>query len=257
MNTRLYFLLIISFSFVFCLTSTVKAENVDFLAGNYANKSSSEKLAQEYWKWLVTQPSPQKVAVASEQNPNSCVLSFDSGNKTIFLYNSYAVDTKFKCTVDTTKSILVPLLVGEWDATVEEDSSKQISAEDQWQSAKDGDEDFKAWRVILDDKVLFQKMGNEEVNSQLKDKILIRNSSQFTIHYPLESNRYDMGIEDLKSDNNTWPAVVDGYYLHLKPLPAGHHNLTYMVVHEPVGVVEAGNVPKAITWTTTYEFTAK
>jgi hypothetical protein len=246
-----------SFLIIFCLVESVKAESLDFLAGNDTSGKSAEKLAKEYWTWLVTQPSPQKVAINSEQDPNSCVLSFDSNNKTIFLYNSYAVDTKFKCTIDSTKSILVPLLVGEWDPTVEEDSSKQISIEDQWKSAKDGDEDFKEWQVILDDKVLFKKVGNDEVNSQLKNKILIRNSSQFSIHYPVEVNRYDMEIDALKSENNTWPAVVDGYYLHLKPLQAGHHNLSYMVVHEPIGVIGAGNIPKPITWTTTYQFTVK
>jgi hypothetical protein len=240
-----------------CLTS-VRAEPLDSFLANQTGGKPLEQLAKEYWTWLVKQPPSENVSKLTGQNPNTCLTGFDSTNKTIFLYNSYGKPTNFKCTIDSTKSILVPLLVGEADETVGEDKAKLRTLQGQWESARIADEYLRAWDVMLDGKVLFKKWQNEEeVNSQLKDKILIRNSTQFLIHYPVDNNRYSMGIKDLKSENNTFPAVVDGYYLHLKPLPVGEHNLTYTVVHFPLEAILAGGTPAPIPWTTTYKFTVR
>jgi hypothetical protein len=252
-----YVLYILPLLLLFMSLTSVGAEPLDFFVANQTGGKSLERLAQEYWTWLVTQPSPTIVSKDISQNPDKCLISSDSNNKTIFLYNSYGIDTNFKCTIDSTRSILVPLLVGEWDKTVEEDASKVLTLADSWKSAQNADEDFKNWAVTLDGKTLFKKMGNEQVNSQLKDKILVRNSTEFLIHYPLTKNRYEMGLEDLKSENNTFPAVVDGYYLHLKPIQPGEHKLTYTVLHEPIGGEGVGQVPQRQTWTTTYQFLVK
>jgi len=78
-----------------------------------------------------------------------------------------------------------------------------------------------AWEVSLD---LFKKAGNEEVNIDLKDKILVRNSSIFNMTIP-KVNRYEV-------DAGIYPAVVDGYYLILKPLTPGEHALSYKFTQE-------------------------
>lgn len=239
-----------------CLTS-VKAEPVDFFVGNETGEKSLEQLAQEFWVWLVKQPPVENVSKVTLQNPDTCLIGFDPTNKTIFLYNSYGKPTNFKCTIDSTKSVLVPLLAGEADETVAENDEKLKTQEGQWESARIADEYLKAWEVILDGKVLFKKWQNDEVNSQLKDKILVRNSTQFNIHYPLDYNRYSLGIDTLKSENNTWPAVVDGYYLHLKPLQPGEHKLSYKVVQLPLETILAGGTALPLPWTTTYQFTVK
>jgi hypothetical protein len=102
---------------------------------------------------------------------------------------------------------------------VPEPGTKTAKIEDLWTCAKDADEGFKAWEVTLDNRVLFKKAGNEEVNGHLIDNILVRNSSLFNITIP-QVNRYE-------ADAGVYPAVVDGYYLILKPLPPGEHTLTY------------------------------
>jgi hypothetical protein len=107
---------------------------------------------------------------------------------------------------------------------VPEPRSKTGKIEDLWACAKDADEEFKAWEVRLDNRVLFKKSGNEEVNGHLIDNILVRNSSLFNITMP-QVNRYE-------ADAGVYPAVVDGYYLILKPLPPGEHTLTYKFTQE-------------------------
>ena len=53
----------------------------------------------------------------------------------------------------------------------------------------------------------------------------------------------------------SYPAVVDGYYLVLNPLPAGEHTLKYSIVHEiPVpGVGMPQQIPGKATYTLTVE----
>jgi hypothetical protein len=58
----------------------------------------------------------------------------------------------------------------------------------------------------------------------LKEQILVRNSSLFNITLP-EINRFE-------ADPGVYPAVVDGYYLVLNPLPPGEHNLSYRYTQE-------------------------
>ena len=115
-----------------------------------------------------------------------------------------------------------------------------------WACARESDEVFKSWDVTLDGKTLFKKIGNEEVNVSLKDDILVRNSSDFTLNIP-EMNRYEV-------EKGSYTAVVDGYYLILKPLPPGTHTLKYSFVHEKT--TGGLKVPSGES-SATYIFTAK
>jgi hypothetical protein len=76
---------------------------------------------------------------------------------------------------------LIPLLIGECDPTVPEERTKSGKIEDLWACAREANEPFNTWAVALDGDVIFKKVGNEEVNAELKNEILIRNSSKFTL----------------------------------------------------------------------------
>ncbi len=165
------------------------------------------------------------------------MIGFDSKNQTIFLLNSYLQEYSTSCNISSEKSILVPLLVGECDQTVPELRSKEIG--ELWKCAADADEVFKFWEVVLDDKIIFKRNPSEEVNSNLTKEILVRNSSSFMFNIPPQ-NRYD-------APEGTYPAVVDSYYLHLKPLSPGEHVLMYEIVHEDPNVLDVGNKPRAVT----------
>jgi hypothetical protein len=164
----------------------------------------------------------------------------------VFLMSSYDLTYGAKCTISPDKPILVPLLISECDATVPEPRTKTGKIEDLWTCTRESNEGFEAWDVRLDNKVLFQKAGNIAVNAEMKDEILVRNSSLFTISYP-ETNRFEV-------EAGSYPAVVDGYYLILKPLSPGEHVLKYKISHRE-------NIPGAdlsyVSGDATYYLTVK
>ena len=211
------------------LTSQVTAsQNPEFFAGDNINGKSLEKLAQEYWQWLIELPPTDQIPLDPETNLHQCYLGSDSNNTVLFLLNSF--DTKYssKCTIPSEKYLLIPLLIGECDPTVPEERTKSGKIEDLWACAREADEPFDTWEVLLDGQIIFKKVGSDEVNAELKDDILVRNSSKFTIVIP-ENNAYEIPA-------GSYPAVVDGYYLPMNPLPPGEHQLRYKIVYEEPSV---------------------
>ena len=93
---------------------------------------------------------------------------------------------------------------------------------------------FRAWEVKLDGQILFKKSGNEEVNSELKDKILVRNSSPFTLNIPINNS---WGVA-----GGNYTATVDGWYLILDKLPIGEHTLEYTIVHEILSGTKSNSI---------------
>jgi hypothetical protein len=90
---------------------------------------------------------------------------------------------------------------------------------------------FDIWKVILDGKPIFQS-GFGGVNGQLKDEIQVKSSTQFNLTIP----RHHYYPE---ATPGTYPAVVAGYYLPLKPLKPGEHTLYYKISYTPPGLASA------------------
>ena len=199
------------------------AERNDFATDAKPYGKPLEEWAKEYWQWNVGLP-PGDIPKDVNTNLAKCLFGSDKQKTMIFLLGVYDLTYSTKCIISSAKPILVPLLVGECDPTVPEPRTKTGKIEDLWTCAKDANEGFKAWEVRLDNRVLFKKAGSEEVNANLKDDILVRNSSLFNITIP-QVNRFE-------ADAGVYPAVVDGYYLILKPLLPGEHTLTYKFTQE-------------------------
>ena len=179
-------------------------------------------------------------------NLNQCYLGYDKNNTVVFLLNSFDKTYSSKCTVTSEKYLLIPLLIGECDPTVPEERTKSGKIQDLWACAREADEPFDTWEVVLDGKVLFKKVGNDEVNGQLKNEILVRNSSKFIIEFP-KVNAYE-------SPSGSYQAVVDGYYLPMNPLPPGEHTLRYKIVYEEPS---PGPLKKFVRGDVTYYLTVK
>jgi hypothetical protein len=237
---------IISVSFYALTSQTAASQHPEFFAGDTINGTSLEQLAQEYWQWQIGLPPSDQIPRDPKTNLHQCYLSYDSNNTVAFLLSSF--DTKYssKCTIPSEKYLLIPLLVGECDPTVPEERTKSGKIEDLWACAREADEPFDTWEVSLDGQVIFKKVGSEEVNAELKDDILVRNSSQFTIVIP-KDNAYGVAA-------GSYPAVVDGYYLPMTPLPPGEHMLKYKIVYEEPSV---GPLKKYVPGEVTYNLTVK
>ena len=226
--------------------SASPSQSPEFFAGDSINGKSLERLAQEYWQWLVGLPPTDQIPRDPATNLHQCYLGYDKNNTVIFLLNSFDTSYSSKCTIPSDKYLLVPLLIGECDPTVPVEQTKSGKLQDLWACARDVDEPFDTWEVSLDGKVIFKKVGSEEVNSNLKDNILVRNSSKFTLVIP-EANAYE-------APAGSYPAVVDGYYLPLNPLPPGEHHLQYKIVYaEP----SAGPLKKYVPGEAKYSLLVK
>ena len=202
----------------------VKGTNgMDFFAGNEPNGKPLEEWAKNYWQWSSTLPSGE-IPNDSQTNLAKCFIGSDPGGAMAYLRGVYGESYVTKCNLSSKLPILIPLLTGECDPTVPELRSKTGNIEDLWACAKDADQGLISWEVTLDDRILFKKAGNEGVNLDLVDQILVRNSSLFNITMP-EINRFEV-------EPGIYPAVIDGYYLILNPLTKGEHKLTYKFTQE-------------------------
>lgn len=219
-------LYIVVYSFMIFLlyiqVTFVNAENLDFFAGRIINNITLEEWANKYWQWWATIIFDD-IKKDVSTNLDSCIINHDKVGMT-FLLNIY--DRKYitKCTISSEYPILIPLLIGECDPTVEEVFAKSGNIQDLQTCAMLANEIFKAWEVILDDKIIFKKSGNENVNLSLKDRILVRNNLPFILNIPSE-NSWDV-------TGGNYTAVTDGYYLPIKPLSPGEHKLEYKIIHQ-------------------------
>lgn len=211
-------------SFCALISQVAASQNPEFFTGASINGKPLEKLAQEYWQWFIGVPPIDQLPRDPVTNLHQCYLSYDKNNTVIFLLNAFDKSYSSKCTIPSDTHLLVPLLIGECDPTVPEDRTKSGKIEDLWACAREADEPFDTWEVSLDGQVIFKKVGSDEVNSNLKDEILVRNSSKFTLKIP-EGNAFE-------APPGSYPAVVDGYYLLLNPLPPGEHQLQYKIVYQ-------------------------
>ena len=162
----------------------INSENMDFFAGRIPSNITLEEWANKYWQWWATIQFDDIKKDAST-HLETCIIHQDKDGM-IFLLNIY--DRKYitKCTVSSEYPILIPLLIGECDPTVEEVFAKSENIQDLQTCAKLANEIFKAWEVVLNGKVIFKKSSSEDVNINLKDLILVRNNSPFILNIPSE-----------------------------------------------------------------------
>lgn len=194
------------------------ANTVDFFAGNEPYGKPLEEWAKNFYQWTAMLP-PGEIPKDPKTNLAKCIMGSDPDGVMAMLYGVYGDTYVTRCNLSSKLPILVPLLTGECDPTVPEQRAKTRNIEDLWACARDADEGLISWEVTLDNRVLFKKAGKEQVNVNLTDQILVRNSSLFNITIP-DINRWEV-------EPGVYPAVVDGYYLILNPLPEGEHKLTY------------------------------
>ena len=208
-------------------SKTAKATDSDssaVLIGRDIYGESLDTWAQKYWQWSVAMPFAQDIPIDPQTQMSKCVVGSDQNGTMLFLLDPYDNEYTTKCTIPSGKPILVPLLISECDRKTPDPRIKPGEIEGLWACAKDFNEVFRAWDVTLDNKTLTRKAANEEVNIQLMDEILVRNSSIFTLDFP-ENNRFELPSGPVET-------VVDGYYLILNPLAPGEHLLKYKITHE-------------------------
>jgi hypothetical protein len=218
----------------FTHVSAVAVDGVNMLAGKDPLGESLESWAIKYWRWWI--------AVPPGIEANSCVMYLVPNSSIVFLINPWTMNYQGNCDIPSDRHILVPLLVGECDTTLPDGKSGKV--EDLWRCAESADEPFESWNIVLDNNVISRNWGNEVVNPNLINETLVRNSDKFMIDIPKNNN---VDVEEAGS----YPAVVDGYYLVLKPLSPGDHKLEYAINQKKIGT-GVGNVPPIVGGSAVY-----
>jgi hypothetical protein len=222
-STSQYLGLLVAALFVYTWTTLSASSGTSIFAGKEPLGIPLEKWAKDYWQWWMAAP----VDIKNDQ----CVIGSDpSGRNMSFLVNTYEYpDLKLNCKLSSSSYILVPLLVGECDITLKDQKNKLETTTDYWKCAKKTDSVFDTGRVFLDGNKILERVKEHDTNATLIKDILVRNTTKFTINIP-ESNHYEI----TKNNTGSHPAVVDGWYLVLNPLPVGQHTILYEIKHVPL-----------------------
>jgi hypothetical protein len=160
---------------------------------------SYEEWARNWWQWHISLPSsvnPKNVSVTS------CPV-LNNNSQVSFIDHRLTGNYEFICNIPANKAVLTTILSGESDID-EVGNDKKAMLE----SAKEGG-DLSTTAVTLD-------------NVSLKGYDNRITSKFFNITIP-KDNVYG-------ANEGTFPSVVDGYFLFLKPLPKGEHNVNIKVL---------------------------
>jgi hypothetical protein len=150
---------------------------------------------KKWWQWSVSLPK----ADHPQTNPKTVCATKESGQVS-FLVQSYQGPQHYTCTIPAKNSIMVPISTGSC-TSIEAHSTKLA---DLVNCASNGDQHL-TFKATLDGVPLYNLQNNYAT------------TNLFTMTLPKDN------FEDLKA--GTYPTGAGGYFIFLKPLPAGQHNL--------------------------------
>ena len=150
---------------------------------------------KKWWQWNVSLPKAEH----PQTNPKTVCATKVSG-RVSFLVQSYQGPQHYTCTIPTKNAIMVPISTGSC-TSIEAHSTKLA---DLVNCASNGDQHL-TFKATLDG-ALLNNLQNNYATTNL-----------FTMTLPNDN------FENLKA--GTYPTGAGGYFIFLKPLPAGQHNL--------------------------------
>lgn len=194
-------------------TSYASDENVRFEVGSSPYNVTYKDWAARWWQWYVSVPkthSPNNLDYPNHIINQTCSVFQNASSPVFFLFTPY-VEEKVAdrtCIIPQDKAILIPIVSAEMDTgdpTLTENSTKGLI-----DTATSGNNNA-VISVKLDDSTL-------NFNQEQKYRIL---TDPFNITLPKHN------LWEEKEKPGTYTGVAEGYYLFLKPLPAGNHTLYY------------------------------
>ncbi len=169
-----------------------------------------------FWNWWANVPEP---------NTSSTCFFHDTGNA-IFLADPLKVGSKtYSCNIPTGKPIFFPLVSSEFDKG--ESTNKDKTGNELMDAAKreNGGQYEPSLTLRLDGKIIDPKF-----------LVSLRAQAPLWNITILEGNQYG-------EPHGTYLAAAEGWYVFLKPLPLGSHELTYVATSpKPEGSMSSGDV---------------
>jgi hypothetical protein len=166
-----------------------------------------EEWATKWWQWAYSQPKGSNPLV-DDIGGNLCKTGQDN-EKVWYLAGSLVNNSEIKrsCTVPLEKAILFPVIVAECS----------ISNSNWWNNLFVNSMD-KLWKVC---NAQIAKL-NTKLDNHLVNPIYVKSSKMFELVFPHNN------VKDVETGKTQ--SVNKGYWLFIKPLPKGNHNITSFAV---------------------------
>jgi hypothetical protein len=155
-----------------------------------------------FWKWMISIPEGNN----PNNDPTGEKCATNQGDRNVwYLAPTFGGSAERTCTMPSGKAILFPLLVSECNPL--ENPGLKTDAELRSCAMQANDQGSRSMEVILDG-VRLRNLENYRVQSEL-----------FDLSFP-EHNAFSVKPGSTK-------AISDGFWVFLKPLPAGKHELEF------------------------------
>lgn len=217
-NQLTYYLVVISIPFFLTITflssnlvmGQKQNDTLLYSLSDTINGISTKGLITEYWDWWLN-------VNKTEIEKSTCLMGNEKNSNVIFLVDPIDVaDIKEynNCVISKDQSLFMPILNSEADNFVE--GYHGLTMEQLLSKAREEND------KVLDDIRL------ERLNGfQLKiDQISQENLRSFRT----ESDPWNITAKDgnhYQAELGTYPAIAEGFYVHIKPLSPGNHTIYY------------------------------
>lgn len=215
-SVRKYYYQVLCFAIIFCFILPLDVNALNITLGNtldfFQEESkpyglSLEDWASKWWQWVYSQPKGNN-PVVDDHRGNLCKIGQDNEN-VWYLAGSFVNNSNVirSCTVPLGKAILFPISVAECS----------VSKSNWWNNLFSNVTE-KLWKTC-DAKMV--KM-NSIVDGQIANPLYIKSSEVFNLVFPQNNVK---NVEPGEKE-----AVNKGYWLMIRPLPLGMHNITSYAV---------------------------
>lgn len=178
----------------------VEASGVELFSGGAPYNKSYGDWVAEYWKWWISIPENQ----SSINHPNRIKCLMHDSGPVIFLLSPTGNFHEQNCTIPTGKALLFTPYTMECDTGLAD--YHNASRDSLLSCARDSDGGVFLWSGQVDS----TKLG--------KGNMTYSETKEFDIPIPPD-NQY-------RADPGTFKAMALGWFIFLKPLPAGTHTIS-------------------------------
>jgi hypothetical protein len=199
MNNKSY-LVMFSLGLIFLCSSSMVAYGTSFTPQVYLKDSSPYGMPyadwiKKWWQWNVSVPKAEH----PQTNPKTMCATKESGQVS-FLVQNLQGPSHYSCTIPANNAIMIPISTGSC-TSIEAHSTKPA--------------DLISCATIGDKHLTFKATLDGIALNNLENNYATTNIFDMTV----PNDNYEL----LKG--GTYPTGAGGYFVFLKPLPAGEHNL--------------------------------
>jgi hypothetical protein len=192
-----------------------------------------------FWNWDATLLNkPGTTSCCEGLQENGCLMA-DVGPAVILLDTAIGGTTNQNCTIKSDQGVFVSLWSGECDTS--DPPLTRASYENILKCARELDLGTVKGKFSVDGTLVAELDAKDLVSNKLSNVVEL-NTTMFSLTYPPNTHLFT-------SKPGTYLAAAHGWFVFLKPLPAGDHTVSYSI-----NVVTAGTTPGGSLTTAQYTY---